>query len=79
MTPARREQLFAALMEGVPPVEEIGKVAHREMVEITTDDLDRIEPIIDAMLSESFQAGKRFADRKTADEIAKPREMVMIL
>jgi len=66
-------------MEGVPPVEEIGKAAYREMEEITANDLDSIEPIIDGMLLESFQAGKRFADRKTEADIVKPKEMVLIL
>jgi hypothetical protein len=80
MTTLQREQLFAALMAGVPTAEEIGKEVYREFVDITTADLDVIEPLLDAMLTEAFQAGKRFADRKTEADIVKgAAEHVLIL
>jgi hypothetical protein len=79
MTPLQRQQIFDKLMESVPEAETIGTTARREMEEITCYDLDAIEPLIDEMLVEAFNAGKRFADRKTEDDIVKPREVVIAL
>lgn len=79
MTQPQREELFAILMEGISSAEEVGEQVHREMVDFTTGDLDRLEPIIDRMVNEAFQAGKRFADRKTEADIVNPRETVIVL
>jgi hypothetical protein len=51
MTAPQRQRLFDLLMEGVPSEKELGAGVYREMVELTTADLDRIEPVIDEFIS----------------------------
>lgn len=75
MTSAQRQRLFDVLMEHAPAEPDVRK----ELEEVTTFHLDAMEPLIDEMLLDAFNAGKRFADRKTADDIANPREVVIAL
>lgn len=72
MTPAQRSTLFDALMIGVPTPEEFGKggeTMRSEMERLVIEDLDRIEPLIDAMICDGFSAGLAFSDRKTEADI----------
>lgn len=75
MIPAQRQLLFDKLMEYAPVAPEDRK----EIEEIVTEDLDAIEPLIDDMLNDAFKAGKRFADRKTEDDIVKVQEQILIV
>lgn len=74
MTSEQREEVLAILMEGIASAEDVGEDTHREMVELTTGDLERLEPIIDRMLDEAFQAGKN-----SAAGIVQPRQTVIVL
>jgi hypothetical protein len=79
MTESQRNLLFEALMEGTPSQEKIGLDVRREMEGIVTDDIDRIEPLIDEMILAGFEAGKAFANRKTESDIVKGRTHVLSL
>jgi len=69
MTELQRRELFDALMQGVPGVELLGASARREMEQIVVDEIDRIEPLVDEMITKSFGAGPRFSSRKTEQDI----------
>jgi hypothetical protein len=55
MTEVQRQRLFDALMEGIPGAEVLGVPARREMEELTANDLNRLEPLIDEMILEATQ------------------------
>jgi hypothetical protein len=71
MTQQQRQLLFDALMVGADV--ELGNdpAGLKLFAESTTEDLDKIEPLIDQMVTDAFRCGKRFGRLKTEEEIAK--------
>lgn len=62
MSDPQKQHLFNLLMEGIYE-REIGPLAYREMVAMTTRDLDKIEPVIDEFLKSAFRDGASLALR----------------
>lgn len=71
MTQQQRQLLFDALMVGAEEALKDNPEGMKMFIESTTEDLDKIEPLVDQMVTDAFRCGKRFGRLKTEEEIAK--------
>jgi len=68
-----REVMTELLLYGITK-EKVGQRVFRDLVDCITDDLDKLEPVIDRLVAESYARGRQFEKSTAIREDHRPHK-----